>query len=317
MARVPWWKARVDLAKSEKLARLPDDAARWAWVGVLGEAKTQRRMGVFAGRAHLVAAVAGAGPYVEDYVAAGLLHVAPVLCADCARRHVDDDLQSGDLVVHDYRLEQRDPSNADRQDAFRAEAKLRALTVALEEAGVDVEVVLGRGRVTRPSVTSGEEGDLSTPGGVTVDGVTPAPTPIANGKRNGKVTADSRARGTTVTVTETETTTREKKNGLDEEIVDVNGVEPRELADEAPFLTDLNRAGRRGASIDRPLVPPPGLAAATPGWRLPCSNYSKHQSKHLIIDGLAVCPPCEEAAGFDSSTSGEPGAASSLWGSAL
>lgn len=306
--RVPWVKVRIDLPGSEKLAKLPDDAGRWGWVCVLVAAKTQRRMGVFAGRAHLVSVVGQAGPYVEDYVAAGLLHVAPMLCSACAARHVDDDLQSGDHVVHDYLVEQRDPTNADRQATYR---QLQAALRALEAAGIDIPLTdKVQGHVTLTTVTPSTPAPGPASPAVTANRVTPDPSPIEPARHNGEVTGDSRARGTTVTTTVRETTTPKKKNASDERVVESR---TREVAVDAPFLSDPNRAGRRGASIDRPLTPPPGILAATPGWRLPggCRSYVQHQSAHLIIDGQAVCPPCEEEAGFNPAAPVEP---ASLWG---
>jgi hypothetical protein len=37
------------------------------------------------------------------------------------------------------------------------------------------------------------------------------------------------------------------------------------------------------------------MAALKPAWRTPCTNYTAHQLKHRLIDGQAVCEPCEAA----------------------
>jgi hypothetical protein len=294
MARIPWVKVRIDLPSSDKVAGLPGAEVphpAWGFVCLLAAAKTQRRMGVFAGRSHLAAVVSQAAPFIDLYTEAGSLHVAPALCDECALRHAGDDLKAGELVVHDYLKEQRDPTNADRQEAHRAEQKLRALTQALEDAGIDVQLVAGtKARVTPDTVTPSPDGGRSTAQDVTAVSVTETPGPIEPARRNGDVTPHSRARGTTVTVTETETTTpTTKKNGSDGTVSVAN-----EARDPDPFLSDPNRAGRpRASAAPRPLTVPAGIAAATPRWRHACTDYVHHQTQHRIVDGEAVCPPCE------------------------
>jgi hypothetical protein len=96
-------------SRSDKLASLPDDSSRLGYIYALLEAKTQRRMGVFAGRAHLVDVMGRFGAYVDGWLEAGLIHVAPALCDGCAGRHGPDQLRPGEIVIHDYLMEQRDP----------------------------------------------------------------------------------------------------------------------------------------------------------------------------------------------------------------
>jgi hypothetical protein len=95
----------------------------------------------------------------------------------------------------------------------------------------------------------------------------------------------------TVTVTP-----RKKKDVFDEELERAASAPVRAapVVDDLD-LSDLGRAGRPRAS-SRPLTIPPAIAAATPSWRLPCTNYVAHQHHHQLVDGQAVCPPCEEAA---------------------
>jgi hypothetical protein len=87
-----------------------------------------------------------------------------------------------------------------------------------------------------------------------------------------------------------------KKNVLDEVVEGINGA--RELDPDARFFSDPNRAGRRDASpgpSPRPaFTVPPGIAAVTPRWRNPCTDYIHHASKHRIVDGVAQCDICEE-----------------------
>jgi hypothetical protein len=113
----PWIKVKIGLRRSDKVGSLPSDAARWGWVGVLLEAKVQRQMGVFASRTHLRDLMGRHGRFVPDWLRAGLLHEAPDLCKPCAERHPE--AKAPEVIVHDYRREQRDPTNADRQHGFR------------------------------------------------------------------------------------------------------------------------------------------------------------------------------------------------------
>lgn len=291
--REPWIKLKIGFARSDKIAQLPDDSAKLGWVHALLAAKTQRRMGVFVSRAHLVDLLGRRGEYYDAYVAAGLLHVAPVLCEDCARLHVDDQLESGNVVVHDYLAEQRDPTNADRQAQWRARQAAERAARADAERDADVTA-----EVTPPTVTNGigeAAAAIDPPATVTPQPVTSPSSEHKAGPANGGVTPDSRARRTTATTT---TTGTPRKKDVIEEELDLAAsapVRPTPVVDDLD-LSDPNRAGRPKASTERPLAPPPGIASATPKWRTPCTSYVAHQREHRLIDGMAVCPPCEDAA---------------------
>jgi hypothetical protein len=114
----PWWKVDADADESDKLAKLPSDQARWAWFRMLCRAKTQRQMGVFAGRSHLKTLLGLHGRFVPDLVRVGVAHDWPTDCQKCSTDYAGVAV-AGDLVVHDYRREQRDPTNAERQSAYR------------------------------------------------------------------------------------------------------------------------------------------------------------------------------------------------------
>ena len=293
--REPWIKLKIGVITSDKVASLSDDSAWRGWITALVLAKTQRRMGVFISRGHLAELLGRRGVYVDEYTQRGLLHVAPVLCADCARRHVDDNLDSGNLVVHDYLVEQRDPTNAERQAAWRAAHQVD------RDGNVTVTVT---GTVTPPSVTKVPDDTTAThalPPPVTPEPVTsssrsapPDPSPSTD---NGDVTPDSRTRGMTVTVTETGRRRRTKKDVIEEELDRAAAAPVRAAVVDELDLSDPNRPGRpRASSEPRPLTVPAGIASATPSWRLPCADYVAHQQQHRLIDGQAVCPPCEDAA---------------------
>jgi hypothetical protein len=173
MPREPWIKIKIGIRRSGKMAALPTDTARLGWFYVLVEAKVQRHLGVFDNKAHFVEVMGRFGKYLDAYQAAGLLHVAPDLCRECKPRHRD--AKRGQVIVHDYLREQRDPTNADRQANYRE-------THGDEDEGPD-----GDAEVT-PTVTPA----------ITAE-VTPTVTP----EQGATVTPDSRARATTATVTST------------------------------------------------------------------------------------------------------------------
>lgn len=125
--REPWIMVKVGFRRSPKLAELPNVTARLGWVYALLEAKVQRDMGVFGSRRHLRDMVGGAeGRHVDDWIRVGLAHEVPVkgkpwpdTCTEqrCARYYAD--AKPGQVVIHDFRKDQRDPTNADRQAEWR------------------------------------------------------------------------------------------------------------------------------------------------------------------------------------------------------
>ena len=124
----PWIKVDADADESDKVARLPNHSARWGWFRMMCRAKTQRRLGVFAGEAHLRQLLGTEGRYVPDMVRAGLLHFWPTDCGRCAGDY-SGDATDDELVVHDFRREQRDPTNAERQSRHRNGESNANLTV--------------------------------------------------------------------------------------------------------------------------------------------------------------------------------------------
>lgn len=114
----PWWRVDADTDSSDKIVGLSSDAARWAWFRMGCHAKTQRRMGVFSGAAHLRFLIGSYGRHVPELMRAGLVHEWPTACERCAQDYAGD-ASDGFLVVHDYRRKQVDPTNAERQARFR------------------------------------------------------------------------------------------------------------------------------------------------------------------------------------------------------
>lgn len=125
-SREPWIKVKVGLVRSDKLGALPSDTARWGWMKVLAEAKLQRRMGLFASVKAIADLIGRHGRFVPEYISAGLLHVAPALCDRCLVQY--GDAHPSEVMVHDYRIEQRDPTNADRQADWRNGSVTPAVT---------------------------------------------------------------------------------------------------------------------------------------------------------------------------------------------
>jgi hypothetical protein len=171
----PWVKVKIGARRSGKIAALPSDAARLGYFYTLLEAKVQRHMGVFDNRAHFVEVLGRFGRFLPDYLAVGLAHEAPGLCPECSRRNPG--ITPGEIVIHDFQREQRDPTATERQQRWRAE---------------------GNG------VVDGEETAMSRQ---------PASTTASrrNGVVDATVTADSRAPESTATRTGTRTT-RERIN---------------------------------------------------------------------------------------------------------
>lgn len=171
--REPWVKVKIGARRSGKLATLPSDTARLGYFYILLEAKVQRRMGVFDNRTHFAEVMGRFGRYLDAYIDAGLIHEAPSVCGDCRSAYAA--LQRGQIAVHDYVREQRDPTHADRQADYRG--RLR---------DVDSDVGVTPDTVTNTVTHEGDSDGDGDPFG----------------------TADSRARGTTATTTTTATENR-------------------------------------------------------------------------------------------------------------
>lgn len=111
---------------------------------------------------------------------------------------------------------------------------------------------------------------------------------------------------------------REKKNVKEEVVVEATVGTERATPSPAPFLSDPSSAGRPDASEaigPARVAVPPRIAQLTPAWRHPCTDYVRHQNEHRLIDGVAVCAPCEaklEQAAANGTPPADP--AVSIWG---
>lgn len=171
--RRPWIKLLVDVDKSDKIGALSCDASRWGWIRVLVAAKTQRKMGVFGSRRHLKNVIGQHGRYVGEYIGARLAHEAPLACADCRREYRD--AEPGEVVVHDYRREQRDPTHNERQAAYDAaetavsdaipDAKRRRVSDAIPANNLTADSRARGTTVTVTGISSGESRRARQPNG--------------------------------------------------------------------------------------------------------------------------------------------------------
>ncbi len=114
--RRPWIKVLIDIVDSDKLHALPSDVARWGWIRVLVEAKTQRKMGIFGSRQHLRNILGQHGRFVGEYIKVELAHEvptdAPIGCVTCRKWYPE--ARKGEVVIHDFRREQIDPTKTER-----------------------------------------------------------------------------------------------------------------------------------------------------------------------------------------------------------
>lgn len=134
----PWVAVEATVRRSDKLAALPSDTARWGWLVMLGEAKLLRRQGTFS--VGQWAEVMGRyAKYLPDYIRLGLLHRAPAYCDETRQRTClrgRGPFERGVLVVHDWPRHQRE--HAVRQADY--ESRLTdSETDAPTDAVTDVE----------------------------------------------------------------------------------------------------------------------------------------------------------------------------------
>jgi hypothetical protein len=90
----------VNTLRSRKLADLPSDRARVAWLDLLLEAKIQRPEGTFGSLNHLRLSAKHRRDCIPALLDAGLLHAAPAMCSKCRERF--GDVGPNAIVVHDW-----------------------------------------------------------------------------------------------------------------------------------------------------------------------------------------------------------------------
>lgn len=160
--KVPAVLVEATVRRNAKLANLPSDTARLGFFYVvLGDAKISEPVpGQFASRA-LFKDVAGRfARYVEDYIKAGLLEVAPKLCDRCKARWASMPPKSGALVVHDWHEHQYDPRKIERQREYedRQRAQSDAISDGVSDAQSDAvsdEFPTGDSRAARDARDTG------------------------------------------------------------------------------------------------------------------------------------------------------------------
>lgn len=112
----PAFLVAANVYKNGKLAGLPSDTARLGFFyAVLGQAKlAEPTPGLFLSKGHFREVAGRFGRYLDDYVAAGILELAPRLCSRCKPRWTGI-AKAGSIVVHDWHEHQYDPRKVERQ----------------------------------------------------------------------------------------------------------------------------------------------------------------------------------------------------------
>lgn len=130
----PWVAVEATIRRSPKMTGLPNDTARYGWVVALGEAKLLQRGGAFLpGQWEEV--MGRYSRHKAEYVAAGMLHVAPVACSEPRCMRGRGPFPEGSLVIHKWGVYQRE--HALRQDHYRN--RRDGLSDAESDALSDVE----------------------------------------------------------------------------------------------------------------------------------------------------------------------------------
>lgn len=131
--KVPAVLIEATVRRNAKLAGLPSDTARLGYFYMLGDAKLSEPVpGRFASKAVFRDVAGRWARYLDDYIAAGLLELAPKLCARCKVAWSSMPPKSGVLVVHDWQEHQYDPRKIERQREY--EDRQRAEKAAADEA---------------------------------------------------------------------------------------------------------------------------------------------------------------------------------------
>lgn len=101
--RQSWIRVSALVSKDARLVALPSDAARFAWIVVLGEGKFTDTPGRWENEAHFRAAMGARSRWIEDFITAGLLTRA------------DD----GTLAVRAWSKWQTDPTAGKRKSVWK------------------------------------------------------------------------------------------------------------------------------------------------------------------------------------------------------
>lgn len=134
--KVPAVLIEATVRRNAKLAGLPSDTARLGYFYMLGDAKLSEPVpGRFASKGVFRDVAGRWARYLDDYIAAGLLELAPKLCPRCKAAWSSMPPKPGALVVHDWQEHQYDPRKIERQREY--EERQRADKAAAEAAVSD------------------------------------------------------------------------------------------------------------------------------------------------------------------------------------
>lgn len=125
--KVPAVLIEATVRRNAKLAALPSDTARLGYFYLLGDAKLSEPVpGQFASRAVFRDVAGRWAKYLDDYISARLLEVAPRLCQKCRAAWSAMPPRSGSLVVHDWQEHQYDPRKVERQREYEERQRASA-----------------------------------------------------------------------------------------------------------------------------------------------------------------------------------------------
>jgi hypothetical protein len=117
--REPWIAVSIEIAGHDKFTELPSDTARLGLiVAVWSAAKKRRPSGVFKNERQFREVAGRYARFLDQYVATGFLHRAPVECSSARCRRAFADLPDGAIACHDWHVHQRD--HAMRQLAYKS-----------------------------------------------------------------------------------------------------------------------------------------------------------------------------------------------------
>lgn len=104
----PWVAFTATMHRNPKMTELPNDTARYGWMVAVMEAKLLRRQGGFA-PGQWIETMGRYARFSPHYLAAGLLHRAPLYCGGLAQCMAGrGPFPDGMLVIHDWPVYQRE-----------------------------------------------------------------------------------------------------------------------------------------------------------------------------------------------------------------
>lgn len=104
--RASWIRVSALVHKDDKIAGLPSDAARFAWIVALCEGKLTKKPGAWESEAHFRASLGGRSRWLGAFVSVGLM----------------EQLSSGAVRVKNWERWQSDPTARERKERYDEKA---------------------------------------------------------------------------------------------------------------------------------------------------------------------------------------------------